>query len=170
LSENREGWQKVAKIRKQKERTLTVRELAERVHRHDQDVDGLVIRLRNWTKEGFLTLSGDANPGTGRRRRYPSSAITEALLLNFLTDVVGIQTVKANALRKFLADVKSNPSILYPNIFPERDQFLVIGRSSSRSDFKTLPAARVMGYIQNSGMDAHIVISTASLNAPLVKE
>jgi DNA-binding transcriptional MerR regulator len=73
---------------------LTVRDIAERIRRSDEEIDRVVDRLRNWTKEGLLRPQGEQNPGTGRARTYSEEAVTDALILTALTDW-GIPAVRA---------------------------------------------------------------------------
>jgi hypothetical protein len=47
-------------------------------------------RIRNWTRQGLLSISGEKNPGTGRARLYKREALLEAVLLQILADNVGI--------------------------------------------------------------------------------
>ena len=147
---------------------LTVRELAEKVQRPDQDLNAVVVRLRNWTKEGFLMPSGDKSPGTGHRRRYPETAVLEALILNFLTDVVEIRTV---ALKPFLDDLRADPRWALAIGFPA-DRFLIIGRTSASTDFEVhiKPFKKVAAHLKASKMEAHVVVSLAALLAPLSRD
>ena len=74
--------------------TLTVRDLANRIHRRDEDPASVIERIRHWTREGFLIPTGEKNPGTGRHRTYAETAIEDALILNALADL--------GATRKFI--------------------------------------------------------------------
>jgi hypothetical protein len=74
---------------------LTVRDVAERIRRSDEDLGTVIDRLKNWTKEGLLDTDSEKNPGTGRKRRYPEAAIIDALVLNTLTQL-GIPAVRAS--------------------------------------------------------------------------
>jgi hypothetical protein len=76
---------------------FTVRELAERVRRPDEDITAVVDRLRNWTKEGLLTHLGPKNPGTGRHRRYSQEGLIEAAVLSALAEV-GLPAVRSAML------------------------------------------------------------------------
>src|ERR1022692_3080470 len=73
---------------------LTVRDIAKRIRRDDEDLEVVVNRLRNWTKEGLLQFSGDKHPGTGKARLYPEYAVIDALVLSALT-AIGIPAVRA---------------------------------------------------------------------------
>ena len=73
---------------------LTVRDIAERIRRSDEEIDAVVDRLRNWTKERLLEPAGERNPGTGRKRTYSETAVIDAAILTALTEW-GIPAVKA---------------------------------------------------------------------------
>jgi len=77
---------------------LTVRDVAERVRRPDEDIDAVMFRLKNWTKEGLLRPHGKRSPGTGVPHSYTQEAVTDALLLTALGDW-GIPAVRSAALR-----------------------------------------------------------------------
>jgi hypothetical protein len=81
-------------------RSLTVRDIAKRIRRDDEDLEVVVNRLRNWTKEGLLEFSGDKHPGTGKTRLYPKSAVIDALVLSALT-AIGIPAVRAGGARPY---------------------------------------------------------------------
>src|SRR5436190_11812196 len=70
--------------------TATVNDLAERVMRPGEDLRIACDRIRNWTREGLLSVAGEKNPGTGRARLYKKEALLEAVLLQILADNVGI--------------------------------------------------------------------------------
>lgn len=60
--------------------------LASRIQRPGEQLQTAIDRVRNWTKEGLLTLEGEKNPGTGRSRKYAEDALLEASLLDVLSD------------------------------------------------------------------------------------
>src|ERR1022692_3080467 len=66
---------------------LTVRDIAKRIRRDDEDLEVVVNRLRTWTKEGLLQFSGDKHPGTGKARVYPEYAVSDALVLSARTAI-----------------------------------------------------------------------------------
>jgi hypothetical protein len=76
--------------------SLTVRDIAKRIRRDDEDLEVVVSRLRNWTKEGLLQFSGDKHPGTGKSRLYPEGAVIDALVLGGLT-AIGIPAVRTGS-------------------------------------------------------------------------
>src|ERR1035438_1956331 len=75
---------------------LTVRDIAKRIRRDDEDLEVVVNRLRNWTKEGLLQFSGDKHPGTGKARLYPEDAVVDALVLGGLT-AIGVPAVRTGS-------------------------------------------------------------------------
>jgi hypothetical protein len=75
-------------------RQITVRDIAKRIRRDDEDLEAVINRLRNWTKEGLLQFLGDKHPGTGKSRLYPEYAVIDALVLSALT-ATGIPAVRA---------------------------------------------------------------------------
>jgi hypothetical protein len=72
---------------------ITVRDIAKRIRRDDEDLQAVINRLRNWTKEGLLQFLGDKHPGTGKSRLYPERAVVDALVLSALT-AMGIPAVR----------------------------------------------------------------------------
>lgn len=73
---------------------ISVKDIAERIQRPGETLQTAIDRVRNWTKEGLLSLAGEKNPGTGRARRYSRDALLEASLLNILNDI-GIPAARA---------------------------------------------------------------------------
>jgi len=71
-------------------RTFTVNDLAEAVRRPKEDLRIAGDRVRNWTRQGLLSVAGEKHPGTGRARLYKREALLEAVLLQILADNVGI--------------------------------------------------------------------------------
>jgi hypothetical protein len=153
---------------------FTVSEIAERIRRPKQDRRALMLRLRNWTKEGFLSPSGDGNPGTGRKRLYPESALIEALVLNFLTDAIGMQTVKGEAMKEYIKDLRSplwNDLLNLAKAQKEKDgAVLLIGRSADRADINVNKTylTKVDEVIKRSDHDVHIVIDLKRMFSPLI--
>ncbi len=77
---------------------LTVKDLAHQIARGNEDVDAVIARLRNWTKEGLLSPTGEKNPGTGRARVYDQTAVLNAFVLAELTEI-GIPAVHSTRYR-----------------------------------------------------------------------
>ena len=72
---------------------ITVRDIAKLIRRDDEDLEVVINRLRNWTKEGLLRFVGKKHPGTGKTRLYPPRAVIDALVLSALT-AMGIPAVR----------------------------------------------------------------------------
>ncbi|WP_439925297.1 hypothetical protein [Nitrobacter sp. JJSN] len=77
---------------------LTVRDVARRVQRRGEDLEVVVNRLRNWTKEGLLEFVGDKHPGTGKMRLYSATAIVDAAVLTAFTDL-GLAAVRSTQFK-----------------------------------------------------------------------
>jgi hypothetical protein len=98
---------------------LTVRDIAKRIRRDDEDLEVVVARLRNWTKEGLLQFSGDKHPGTGRARLYPEGAVIDALVLGGLT-AIGIPAVRAGSATPYTTVFGFGRQAYYQE-FPNRE-------------------------------------------------
>ena len=87
--------------------TWTAGELAERIQRRGESINQANQRIRNWTKAGYLKpLADSVRPGIGHHRRYPPTAIYDALLLDQLTQS-GMSGVRATALGDAFAVVRN---------------------------------------------------------------
>ena len=113
--------------------TFTVKEIAEKIRRPAEPVQAAVDRLRNWTKEGLINPVGERHPGTGRARLYSEKALFDAVLLQILTDCLGIPAVSAAPILK-TAKKQIGKS-------PKRASFLVIGRSFGDSEWEVAGAS-----------------------------
>ena len=127
--------------------TLTARDIAEKIKMPGEDLRVAADRLKNWTREGLLKTVGEKNPGQGRSRQYPRSALLDALLLQTLIDCTGMGAISAGEL---LGEMKKRP-LLKPfyadpaNIDATEDCLVVIARRlgdpdiySARCRFATL--------------------------------
>jgi hypothetical protein len=86
--------------------TITVRDIARAIRLPDEALEIAVGRARHWTKEGVLKIVGERNPGTGRERRYDQSAVTDAVIVQWLTSAVGMPaTVAAGVLEDLRRDL-----------------------------------------------------------------
>lgn len=65
---------------------ISVKDIAVRIQRPGETLQTATDRVRNWTKEGLLSLAGEKNPGVGRARNYAKDALLEASLLDVLSD------------------------------------------------------------------------------------
>lgn len=90
--------------------TFTVGEIAERIREPDEALVTVVDRLRNFTKEGLLKPIGSRNPGTGRKRRYPETALIDAAILSKLSvffDVPAARVLHLDNALKLAGDAAS---------------------------------------------------------------
>ena len=71
-----------------------------------------------------MVPEGEKNPGTGRHRQYPISAIADARLLSVLTDAIGIQATKARTFAEAFGLAKN-----WLSAEPHSRKFLIIGLS-----------------------------------------
>jgi hypothetical protein len=118
-------------------RPFTVRDIAKRIRRDDEDLEVVVNRLRNWTKEGLLEFSGDKHPGSGKIRLYPEDAVIDALVLSTLT-ATGIPAVRAGSAAGPYMSVLNYGRLGYEQ-FSEKEAageeiFLMIGAEASIYD------------------------------------
>jgi hypothetical protein len=133
---------------------ITVSEIAESIRREDENITAVVDRLRNWTKEGLLRPLGEKNPGTGRKRHYPETAIIDAMLLTVLTDQIGMAAVKTTRFRKLFAEARrlwSRP----PNI----QQFAVISLSPAETVVGVSKPENLANIFMSDPDAVHIVIN-----------
>jgi hypothetical protein len=103
---------------------FTISEIAERIRKPGEEVGAVIDRLKNWVKEGLLQPIGEKNPGTGRHRLFPESALIDALVLHVLTDQIGMQAVKARAFSKLFSHARKSFKK------PDAARFVTIGRSA----------------------------------------
>lgn len=151
-------------------RGITVREIAERIKRPNEDLTNVVDRLRNWTDENLITPLGELNPGTGKKRLYSESALIEALVLSVLTDAVGMRAVKGRSFVKLFRIAKQElRSDLTSSAGAKGRRFLVIGLSGdgSEAEIGTAWAAGLHDTIGSSKHDAQIVIDLGKLHERL---
>lgn len=116
---------------------LTVRDVARRIRRDGEDLEVVVNRLRNWTKEGLLAFLGDKHPGSGRTRLYPEYAVVDALVLSALT-ATGIPAVRVGGAAGPYMSLLNYGRVGYEQ-FPEmeasgKEIFLMIGAEGSIYD------------------------------------
>lgn len=83
--------------------TFSVGEIAERIREPDEALIQVIDRLRNFTDEGLLKPTGSRTPGSGRKRRYPETALIDAAILSKLSLLFGIPAARVplfgNALK-----------------------------------------------------------------------
>jgi hypothetical protein len=141
--------------------TLTVSEIAEKIRRPHEDMRAAGDRIRNWTREGLLNPVGEKHPGTGKVRRYPSSALMEAALLQVITDCTGVAAVAAGELlgeaKKIFERATKDGSL--------RESMLIISKSvgDSRWTMSHVLTANVPKYLASDPHDTHTIIGLKKL-------
>jgi hypothetical protein len=133
---------------------ITVSEIAEQIRGRDEDLTVVIDRLRNWTKEGLLRPLGEKNPGTGRKRRYPETAIIDAMLLTVLTDQIGMAAVKTTRFKKLFQAAHgfwSRP--------PRIQQFAVVSLSPAETAVGTFRLDGLAAFFESNPDAVHIVIN-----------
>jgi hypothetical protein len=123
-------------------RPITVREIAKRIRGDREELEVVINRLRNWTKEGLLEFSGDKHPGTGRARFYPEYAVIDALVISALT-ATGIPAVRAGSATGAYSTV------------------LALARSAYYQDFKEKEAASITLFLVVLNADGTVYDSNA---------
>lgn len=143
--------------------TLTVSEIAGRIWRPTDSLTEaqVVERIRGWTKEGLLVPVGDKNPGPGRHRRYPYTAVGEAILLNVLTEAIGrMQAIKARAFHDVFQAAKE---VLAKDA--TLGKLLVIGLASDgTAEINLTKTEGLPRLLASSGSAAHLIISLGKLS------
>ncbi len=118
-------------------------------------------RIRNWTREGLLEPVGEKNPGTGKVRRYPESALIDAALLQVITDCTGIAAVAAGMLlkeaRAIFARMKKAGDL--------QSAALVISKSvgDTKWTMNHVKAEKIAQYLSADAHDTHTVIQVNKL-------
>jgi len=141
--------------------TLTVSEIAERIRRPHEDLRIAGDRIRNWTREGLLEPVGEKNPGTGKVRRYPESALLDAALLQVITDCTGVAAVAAgdllNDARAIFARIKKAGHLA--------SAALVISKSVGQTKWTMnhVRAEKLGQYLAQDDHDTHTVIQVNRL-------
>ena len=136
--------------------TFTVSEIAERIRRPHEDLRIAGDRIRNWTREGLLQPIGEKNPGTGKVRRYPESALIDAALLQVITDCTGVAAVAAgdllNEARAIFARMKKAGDL--------KSAALVISKSvgQTRWTISHVKAEKIAQFLAQDDHDTHTVI------------
>jgi hypothetical protein len=99
---------------------ITVRDIARRVRRDGEDIDVVLNRLRNWTKEGLLPPLGDKHPGAGKSRFYPQYAAVDAAVIGALA-AAGVPAVRAGSASGAYSIVLSLARSAYYREFKTRE-------------------------------------------------
>jgi hypothetical protein len=143
--------------------TVSVSDIANRIWRPDDNMTEaqLVERIRAWTKEGLLVPVGEKNPGTGRHRRYPHSAVPEAMLLKVLSDAIGrMQGIKARAFGELLQAAKE--------VFANNStggKLLIVGLAAEggATEINLVQSSGLLEVMASSRYEAHFVIDLGKL-------
>ncbi|MGF6309956.1 hypothetical protein ABIB82_007308 [Bradyrhizobium sp. i1.8.4] len=141
-------------------KTYSVSEIAEKIRRPGEDMRVVGDRIRNWTREGLLKPVGAKNPGTGRSRQYPETAMFEAMVLSAITESVGVQAVKVHTFKDLFETVRE-----FLKSQSKTSTLLVIGRDMRSDSYVSLHRPETLGkFIANSMVvEAHIVINLGQL-------
>jgi DNA-binding transcriptional MerR regulator len=141
-------------------RTLTVGDIADKIRRPHEDVRIAGDRIRNWTREGLLAPIGEKNPGTGKVRRYPETALRDAALIQVITDCTGVAAVAAGDLlqeaRAMFARMKEGDL---------QSAALVISKSvgDTKWTMSHVSIEKIAQYLTKSRHDSHTIIKVNKL-------
>jgi hypothetical protein len=148
-------------------RTVTVSEMAERIRRPHEDLRATGDRIRNWTREGLLVPVGEKNPGTGKVRRYPESALMQAALLQVIVDCTGVAAVAAGELLK-------EANRIFERASKDRleDSLLIISKSvgHSRWTMSDVRTKKLPDFLADNPHDTHTMVVLSRLVAHIQPE
>jgi hypothetical protein len=156
---------------------ITVREIAKRVRRDDEDLIVVLNRLRNWTKEGLLPPIGDKHPGAGKARYYPQYAAVDAAVIGALA-AAGIPAVRAGSAIGAYSMVLQQARGAYYREFQAREVrsetiFLIINGADggpiydstnpNRAYVTTAAQDRMNARFNTTEGDVHLVVNLSNL-------
>ena len=146
--------------------TLTVAQIAKRIKRPGESEKVTTDRIRNWTREGLLTVAGDKNPGTGRTRLYSKKALVEAALLVALVDSTGLGVAK---LGPMLQEAKKHVVKNWPYA---EGPILVLSRTAGSDEWQIASGdlKDLRSYLVDEDYDTHTVINLKRLFDRLLVE
>jgi hypothetical protein len=159
--------------------TVTVRDIARKIRLPNEDLEVAVARARNWTKENLLRTTGEKHPGTGRERHYPKSAILDAVLLQWLTSVVGMPaTLATSALKSKAPEDEASKDLLAGALkdlrqlideHPAEDTVIVVSRTIGEKEWSAgvVWLSRLSRWIATRPEDAHVVLNLETLRKHL---
>jgi hypothetical protein len=111
----------------------------------------------------LLEPVGEKNPGTGRSRLYPETALLDALMLTALTESVGLQVVKVHGFVEIFDHARQ-----YLKSQSKSSTLLVIARDAKSDSYVSVQRPDTLGkFIAKSHVDAHIVINLGQLRERL---
>jgi hypothetical protein len=147
---------------------ITVRDIADQIRRPGEKIANTIDRVRNWTDESLLKPSGKKNPGTGKHRTYPESALADALVLSVLTDAVGMQAVRGPIGRMFKSIASLGLESRIRDAQTRGSLFLFVGLSREAApEIAVVDAGNMPGMIGESPHDSLLVIDLWKLNQRL---
>jgi hypothetical protein len=86
---------------------ITEKDIASKVSQDPDDQPLIIERIRHWTREKLLPLSGDESPGTGRKRIYHQQAIPLVKIYHALTNLgVSIGKIKSCEIAALINDIE----------------------------------------------------------------
>ena len=140
---------------------FTVSDIAQKIRRPDEELSQAIARVRSWTREGLLRPSGKTNTGTGKPREYSKEAVVDAFLIDTFVQCFGSAAV---SVPKFLKNIR-------PYFIDEkqRDNFLLIGRTSGNPDFhfEACTPAALTNAIKSTKWQTYILLDIGQLTERL---
>jgi hypothetical protein len=85
--------------------TLTVGEIAEKLHPIAPNTSATIERIRHWTRERLILPVDQHHAGTGRHRRYAAESVYDAAILTVFANA-GVPIVSQDYLRNALPLVR----------------------------------------------------------------
>lgn len=148
--------------------TVTAKDIAERIKRPDEDLQAAVDRLKNWTREGLLKTVGEKNPGRGRARQFSERTMVDAVLLQILTDAIGMA---AAAAAPYLEDMRGEIADAQKHMRKPGAEsfFLVIARSIGGAEWQLgcTPLSKLEMSLRKRGSDTYTIIDLERMFARL---
>jgi hypothetical protein len=152
--------------------TLTAGQVARYIQRPDEPLGAAIARFRNWEKTGIIKAAGDSNPGTGRKKRFSSHALAEAILLQALTDTLGSPAVSVRPLVDKISKMgaysipmaathvrgKQEPGFRGPEL-------IVLSKLPDSDELAVTPIELddLQAYVSNTAPDIHVIINVKNL-------
>jgi DNA-binding transcriptional MerR regulator len=111
---------------------FTAKELATRIARTEDAVQPAFERIRHWTREGLLSVDGELNPGTGRKREYAETEVVKAKTLNAMANFgISLKTMRSvaelvnnNEINEAKARGKTIILFVHPPLINGRDEII----------------------------------------------
>jgi hypothetical protein len=143
--------------------SLSARDIAKHIQRPKEPLTAAVDRLRNWTKMGIIKPSGERHPGTGRKKRYSTAALLEAVLLQALTDTLGSPAASLGSLIEQISKMVRHGA--YPGFQHPDFKVLVLSRprGADALAIATVKPKDLGKYISESDLDVLMVLNLKHL-------